>query len=285
MLFHLGQLGLRGCQFGPAIVAFLAGDLLLRFYLRQGAVDCGFARAQVNRVVSTRWTAKATLHPNANRMLTSTGGTRPGSLSPFNMPLAPLYTERFKQRLGRSDDSQGNFMNNTQANALRRLFAFACDWLIFALWGSLVFAMVMLATGGDPGRLSGPWLAEAVGFFVVTLPLTLYFALCESSRWRATIGKRIVGLRACRRSGEPGEPLSFARALLRNAIKFVPWEFGHMVTQQASFAGDDAFPLWLWGPVVIGMVGPLWWIVSLFVTGDTPYDRWTDARIVRMSKR
>ncbi len=139
----------------------------------------------------------------------------------------------------------------------------------------------MLATGGDPARLSGPWLAEAIGFLAVTLPFTLYFALCESSRWQASVGKRIVGLRACRRSGEP---LSFARALLRNAIKFLPWEFGHMVAQQASFVGDDAFPLWLWVPTVIGTLGPLWWIVSLFVTGDAPYDRWTDARIVRTSK-
>ncbi len=173
-------------------------------------------------------------------------------------------------------------MNNTQANFVLRLCAFAVDWLIFALWGGLVFGMVMLATGGDPSRPSGPWKAQAIGFLVVTLPFTLYHALCESSRWRASVGKRIVRLRACRRSGEP---LSFARALLRNAIKFIPWEFGHMVTQQASFAGDDAFPLWLWGPTVIGTLGPVWWIVSLFVTGDAPYDRWADARIVRVSER
>ena len=119
-----------------------------------------------------------------------------------------------------------------------------------------------------------------IGFVTMTLPFTLYFALCESSRWRASIGKRIVGLGVFRRSGEQ---LSFARALLRNASKFAPWEFGHTLAQQATFAGDGGFPVWLWGPTVIAVIGPLWWLAALFVTGDTPYDRWADARIARSS--
>lgn len=165
------------------------------------------------------------------------------------------------------------------ANFIRRLLAFAIDWLIFALWGSSLFLIVMLVTGGDPPRPSGPWKAQAIGFLAVTLPFTLYFALCECSRRRASIGKRVVGLRVSRKSREQ---LSFKRALLRNAIKFIPWECGHMLTQQASMtAEDDPFPMWLWGPALISIIVPLWWLVSLYFKGQTPYDRWTDARITR----
>ncbi len=169
-----------------------------------------------------------------------------------------------------------------RAIAFKRLLAFAVDWLLIALWGGLVFGVVMLATGGNFPRPGGPWMAQAIGFITMTLPFTLYFAVCESSQWRASIGKRTVGLGVLRRSGEQ---LPFPRALLRNAIKFVPWEFGHTLAQQATLAGGTEFPVWLWGPAVIATIGPLWWLAALFATGDTPYDRWAGARIARSTPR
>ena len=173
-------------------------------------------------------------------------------------------------------------MINARANAFRRLLAFAIDWLIFLLWAGLIFGIVMLATGGEPSRPENAWQAQAIGFVSVTLPFTLYFALCESSRWRASIGKRTVGLVTIRNSGEP---LSFARAFLRNAIKFAPWEFGHTVGQQVIYAEGEAAPGWLWGAAALAMIGPIWWIGAMFVAADTPYNRWAGARIARSSDR
>ena len=167
-----------------------------------------------------------------------------------------------------------------RAIVYRRLLAFAVDWGVFLLWAGLIFGSVMLATDGNPPRPEGPWKAQAIGFIAVTVPYTLYFALCESSRWQASIGKRALGLIAIRQSGEQ---LSFARALLRNAIKFAPWELGHTVFRQASYSEGEGFPGWLWGPAALSMVGPLWWIAAMYVTGDTPYDRWAGARIARSS--
>ena len=136
----------------------------------------------------------------------------------------------------------------------------------------------MLATDGKPQRLSGPWIAEAIGMLAVTVPFTLYFTLCECSKRRATLGKRVCALEVRRRSGEP---LSFGRAFARNALKFLPWECGHMAGQQASFSGDAGMPVWVWVPAVISAIRPLWWIISLVVSGDTPYDRWVGARVGR----
>ncbi len=162
--------------------------------------------------------------------------------------------------------------------ACLRLVAFVIDWLVIAAWGGLLLGFVMVVTGGNPPRPGGPWRAQAISLVAVTVPFALYFALGETSRWRGTLGKHLVGLVVRRRSEQP---LSLGRALLRNAIKFVPWEAGHTVAHQAFYAGDAGFPLWVWGPFVVAMLGPLWWIVALCTNGDTPYDRWTDARVAR----
>ena len=159
---------------------------------------------------------------------------------------------------------------------MKRLIAFAVDWLVIAAWGGILFGAVMAATNGHPPRPSGPWAGQAIGFLSMTLPVTLYFAICESSRMRASLGKRALGLMV---TGAAGERLAFGTALMRTAIKFLPWEFGHLVAQQAAFSADTAFPVWLWGPVVISFAGPVWWIASLVATGRTPYDKWTASRV------
>ncbi len=168
-----------------------------------------------------------------------------------------------------------------RANAVRRIRAFAIDWLVMAVWGSLIFAAVMFATDGNPTRASGPWTAEGIGLLAMTLPVTLYFAVCESSRWQGSVGKRVAGLVVSRQAGGR---LSFGRAFLRNAIKFAPWELGHLVFQQASFSGDGGFPVWVGGPAIVAVIGPLWWLVSLIMTGDTPYDRWVGARAAPLER-
>jgi uncharacterized RDD family membrane protein YckC len=159
-----------------------------------------------------------------------------------------------------------------------RLFAFALDWLVIALWGGALFGVVMLATGGEPRQPGSPWLAQGIGFVSMTLPVLLYFAICERSRWQGTVGKRWCGLCVSRAAGGR---LSFGAALLRNAVKFTPWECGHTVAQQAIFSGEGGFPAWVWIPAAVAFLGPVVWIVALLRTGRTPYDRIASARVHR----
>jgi hypothetical protein len=169
-------------------------------------------------------------------------------------------------------------MTNKRSVAVRRALAFALDWLVVVLWGGMLFGGVMIATNGNPPRLENPWAAQAIGLLTMTVPVTLYFALCECSSWRASLGKRALRLVVSR---ETGERLSLRFALLRNAVKFVPWECGHTLAQQAAFSGEGGFPAWVWGPSAVALVGPVWWLVAMFATGRTPYDRWTSARVAR----
>lgn len=172
-------------------------------------------------------------------------------------------------------------MKRNEAVAVRRLLAFGMDWLVVVLWGSLLFGVVMIATGGNPPRPGNAWEAQGIGFLAMTMPVTLYFALCECSAMRASLGKRLLGLVVSRESG--GRP-SFWSALHRNAVKFVPWEFGHTVAQQAAFSGDEGFPAWVWGPALVALAGPVWWLVTMMATGSTPYDRWASTRVARRSR-
>src|SRR5688500_14940033 len=136
-------------------------------------------------------------------------------------------------------------MRKEQALALRRLLAFGVDWFVIAAWGGLLFGAVMIATAGHPPRPENPCKAQGIGLLTMTLPVTLYFALCEASALGGSLGKRLLGLVVTR---ENGGRLSFGSALVRNALKFAPWECGHLVAQQAAFSGDAGFPAWVWGP-------------------------------------
>jgi hypothetical protein len=171
-------------------------------------------------------------------------------------------------------------MSSERRVAMRRLWAFAIDWLVVVLWGGVLFGAVMLATGGHPPRPANPWTAQGVGFLTMTLPVTLYFALCESSAMRGSLGKRILGLAVSR---ETGGRLPFGSALLRNCVKFIPWELGHTVAQQAVFSGDSGLPNWVWGPMIVAFGGPVWWLIAMVTTGRTPYDRLVSARVALRS--
>lgn len=166
--------------------------------------------------------------------------------------------------------------------SVRRVLAFAVDWFVVVLWGGVLFAVVMIAGGGDPPRPGNPLTAQAIGLLTMTVPVALYFAICESSAWQASLGKRVLGLVV---SKSTGEPLSFGLALLRNAVKFVPWECGHAVAQQAAFSGEGGLPIWVWGLALVAYGGPAWWLVAMVATGLTPYDRWASARVAYAADR
>jgi uncharacterized RDD family membrane protein YckC len=171
-------------------------------------------------------------------------------------------------------------MGEERAVAVRRLFAFAVDWFVVVPSVVVICGAVMIATGGKLPQPGSPWAGQAISFLTMTVPFTLYLAVCESSPMRASVGKRALGLVV---SQETGGRLSFGSALLRNAIKFTPWEFGHFVAWQSFFSGEEGLPAWLWGPATIAFAGPVWWLVAIIATGRAPYDRWASAW-VRISR-
>lgn len=78
--------------------------------------------------------------------------------------------------------------------------------------------------------------ARFASFLLVTVPVSLYFVLSEASGAQATFGKRWLGIHV---QSWSGRRLSLGASLIRTALKFTPWEFGHASTWRFIFAGGD----------------------------------------------
>ena len=81
----------------------------------------------------------------------------------------------------------------------------------------LILGVVIVASGEEP--TSPPMIAARVGLNGVSLLVTwLYYALCESSSWQGTVGKKVLGLRV---TDLNGNRINFGKATGRHFGKIV----------------------------------------------------------------
>ena len=119
--------------------------------------------------------------------------------------------------------------------AARRLRSWLWDYLVILAGVAGVFVVVGVPTllGWIDAR--GVWesrIGSDVAITVLTVVPTLgYLTITEAGRDHATWGKRRSGLRL---ADEP----SFGRVLGRNAIKLLPWQFGHLAATRFATAPE-----------------------------------------------
>ena len=94
----------------------------------------------------------------------------------------------------------------------RRVLALIFDWIILAIVINLITF------------LTSPLIINSFyeGYYVFLLLIYLYFPIMESSKYQATIGKKIVGAKVVDKSGER---LGFLHALGRFLLKFFSYAF------------------------------------------------------------
>ncbi|MBS4177025.1 RDD family protein [Bacillus sp. FJAT-49731] len=107
-----------------------------------------------------------------------------------------------------------------------RIYAFLLDYLVIAIYcifvvGTISFVFKSFLT---PLFSGSPVIAELTGFLLLTLPVSLYFILFESSKWQGTWGKKKMSIRVLDRAGKR---IGLGRSTVRTAIKFLPWEVAH----------------------------------------------------------
>ena len=174
---------------------------------------------------------------------------------------------------------------HARASPLDRLIAFAADYVVIAVYASLL-TMTSFLVGMDeiapPLTLTGRLMNHGFAFLSLTLPVILYFSVMECGDPSASLGKRLRGLQV---TGPDGGRPGFARALLRNAVKFTPWELAHAaIWYVPGRPFIDPMP-----PANLAVCGlaiglALLWATSLLsASGRTPYDRLTGTRVVRRS--
>ncbi|HUF67272.1 MAG TPA: RDD family protein [Longimicrobiales bacterium] len=83
----------------------------------------------------------------------------------------------------------------------RRIAAFGVDYVFISLY-MLLLVLVGVTVPSFTRVFETPFGGQAAGIVVLTLPVMLYFSLWEASRHAATPGKRALGVRVLRSTGE-----------------------------------------------------------------------------------
>ncbi|NER14140.1 hypothetical protein GWK08_11860 [Leptobacterium flavescens] len=115
-------------------------------------------------------------------------------------------------------------MNPTKRTA-KRMLAFTIDYPIIILYASALYGLSLLFQSQFQADLSqwNPLKGQLVGFFTLSLPVFLYFYLSERGKYGGTVGKRLMKL-----SVVPVKEHGSANpVLIRNMLKFLPWEIAH----------------------------------------------------------
>jgi uncharacterized RDD family membrane protein YckC len=163
----------------------------------------------------------------------------------------------------------------------RRAGAFALDYLIilgYLLGITLLFALANALSDVSQWLFADRIRAQSVAFLLITLPVTLYFAVSESSARQATWGKHRLKLKV---GDHDGKRVSFWRALGRTILKFIPWELSHTLIWAIYFSpGADSAWISYGFALVYLLIGLN--ILSLVITrtNQTLYDLLTHTYVI-----
>ena len=169
-------------------------------------------------------------------------------------------------------DTQDQF---TAASAWRRLAAFGIDYgmVVVPYLGLLgLVGWALVALGITPFDSNRPWVNQGMVVLFLTLPIASYFAICEASKWQATLGKRLMKVAVVNRAGKR---VTLKRSFARVAVKFLPWEYFHTILWQWEGWPMNPSPPTTFQIVAmtVGWLVMGGFIISLFVgSRRTPYD-------------
>lgn len=162
-----------------------------------------------------------------------------------------------------------------------RILAFVVDYFLILMYGTLLYLMTtnLIFDQVPDSVLYQPFFNQMIGFFSLTLPVVIYFILCETSNRKATVGKRLLGLKVQSEKGEIG-------IIIRNLIKFLPWELAHAGIHWLLFYQSlgKNISSWIWGMILIPQLIVIGYLVSLFLSGgkNTIYDSISNTKVLRV---
>lgn len=144
----------------------------------------------------------------------------------------------------------------------KRSLACIIDWVIILLYAILLFGIVALLSqaGVLTIRTVHPVTGQLIGFCTLTLPVILYFILFEAGHHHATIGKRILKIEVT------GESIAVRQVIVRNIIKFLPWEFAHTGILWVNYIKTPETPLWIWFLLIAPQVVVVVYIMTVVAT-------------------
>jgi len=117
-------------------------------------------------------------------------------------------------------------INNQYVGLSRRIMAFALDFIFI---GGYILLLLCIGFGINTASdgislFESPVAMNVLAFCVLVLPVIIYFSIQESSSYQATWGKRKVKIKVV---NTHGVRISLFQAIIRSAIKFLPWQIAH----------------------------------------------------------
>jgi uncharacterized RDD family membrane protein YckC len=162
-----------------------------------------------------------------------------------------------------------------------RLVALMVDCtVLFTVLAAPQFAIMALTGRWFLDQNSAGVVTWAWVFVSVVIPSFVYFAICDRMRDGVTVGKRVTRL-----SVRPtdGTPMTWSRAIVRNAVKLIPWEATHiMIFFPEPFSDDPLSTGKIMLMSVANVLLVVWLVVPLLDRPDfrAVHDRVASTRVV-----
>ena len=111
-------------------------------------------------------------------------------------------------------------------------YLFILAYLVFLLLGSMLIYMILFHGVPEFTEIQSQWLV----FFTSVLPITLLFTFLDYKN-DGSFGKVKAGLELVY------QKKTVQASLIRNAIKFLPWQLGHMGTIHGFYSNFDGLSI------------------------------------------
>ena len=118
----------------------------------------------------------------------------------------------------------------------QRVKAFAFDYFIilgYLIVITVVGLLLRQFTDGFEWLFADRVRAQGTVILMLTLPVSLYFALGDASSKQGTWGKQRIGLIV---TDKNGNRIGIGKSLVRTVLKFIPWELSHTLLWEIAFA-------------------------------------------------
>ena len=144
--------------------------------------------------------------------------------NPYAAPSAPL--QALPQTTAAALEDHAGFWKRVAAYILDVIVLYIPNMLIMKVMGGdaaqETMKQAMIAAPGDLNAMMAAYhqfyATMGVAMIITTILAWLYFAVCESSPWQATLGKLALGIRV---TDLHGNRISFPHALVRYLAKFL----------------------------------------------------------------
>lgn len=107
-------------------------------------------------------------------------------------------------------------------------YLFILAYLILLALGSFVYYLIFQKGMHQPTEFE----SQSITFFTSVLPITLLFTFLDYTK-NGSFGKAKAGLQLIYKKK------TVQASLIRNAIKFLPWQIGHMSAIHSVYSGFD----------------------------------------------